>query len=87
MTRTECENRLLELVRQADAIYHQLAPEGGRLSMTVCEGHIDIVGWRNDCDEDSKHLEDKHHVYCTQFQDGQVWHMDKWNEVMEEESA
>ena len=50
MTRTECENRLLELVRQADAIYHQLAPDGDRLSMTVCEGHIDIVGWRNDCD-------------------------------------
>lgn len=87
MTRKECEDRLIALVELADAIFKDYAPDGERLSMTICDGQANITGYRQNPDMDSKSHAEKYHVYATKFADGDVWHMDDWGRVTEEVGA
>lgn len=86
MTRNECEDKLIVLAEQAEAVFKAYSPEGGRLSLTACDGHISIMGWKGDIDE-MKPWEDRYIVYCTKFVDGAVWHKDVWDASMGEGKA
>lgn len=81
MTRNECEDRLIALVEQAGAVLKEYAPECGRLSLTSCDGHINIMGWQGDIDE-TKPWADRYIVYCTKFENGTVYHKDEWDEAL-----
>ena len=42
MTRLECENKLMDLARQMQAVYLKYNPAGGMLSATMDGGYINI---------------------------------------------
>ena len=43
MTREECENRLLELAKQAFELYREYYPQGRHMSITCIDGYYNII--------------------------------------------
>ena len=74
MTRLECEEKLLDLARQMQAVYKEYQPAGEMLSMTASDGLISIS---DAFFYGMEPVEDVHgHVFrtvkVTQYRDGQV---------------
>ena len=74
MTKVECENALLDLMREAQDIYRQFAPEGNSLIMSAADGHINVTGYTSDTDKDGFAVTD---ICAWVTKDGTVCHYDR----------
>ena len=74
MTKVECENALLELMREAQDIYSQFSPEGQSLIMSAGDGHINVTGYTSKTDKDGYTVTD---ICAWVTKDGTVCHYDR----------
>ena len=75
MTKIECENALLDLMREAQGIYKQFAPEGHSLIMSAADGHLSVTGYTSKTDEDGYTVTEDICAWVTK--DGTVCHYDR----------